>query len=101
MKILDILKKILSPNTDSRLLSKLKTVQDLEIFDTVWLKSSDGVINKGWIFDLTKKHIIVVIYDKNGNSTDYRFNITRPLDQTQLIQNNNVLLFNEPCMPEK
>ena len=73
----------------------MKTIQDLEVFDTVWVKEKD-ILYEGWIFDINKKHIIVTV--PKDNYKDYRFVITRPLSQTELNQNGHTLLFNKPCI---
>lgn len=101
MKILNKIIKWLSPGLEVPIIPPSKTLQDLEIFDTIWIQNSDGEILKGWIFDLNKKHIIVTVYDSDGNNQDYRFSLTRPLTQTQLKQNNLTLFLEEPCMQEK
>lgn len=101
MKILNKIIKWLSPGLEVSKIPPSKTLQDLEIFDTIWIENSEGELLKGWIFDINKKHVIVSAYDKDGNNHDYRFVLTRPLTQTQLKQNNTTLFLEEPCMPEK
>lgn len=101
MKILNKIIKWLSPGLEVSKIPSSKTLQDLEIFDTIWIENSEGELLKGWIFDINKKHIIVSAYDKDGNNQDYRFSLTRPLTQTQLKQNNLTLFLEEPCMQEK
>lgn len=101
MKILNKIIKWLSPGLEVPITPPSKTLQDLEIFDTIWIKDSSGNILKGWIFDLTKKHVIVSAYDDAGNGYEYHFVLTRPLTQTQLKQNNITLFLEKPCELEK
>ena len=70
----------------------LKTIKDLEIFDDVWIKD-DNEIYKGWIFDITRRNIIVC-YGKQP--LDFRFQIPRPLTLTEIKQDNKILYCNEP-----
>ena len=77
-----------------------KTIKDLDFLDTVWILDVDESLLEGWIFDINKKHIIVTVPLKDGNFLDFRFNITRPLSQIKLIQNNRVLFVNKPCAQE-
>lgn len=75
---------------------KEKTLEELDILDDVWILSSDESLLKGWVFDINKKHIIVVIPVKNKDFLEFRFNVTRPLSQTKLVQNHKTLFLNEP-----
>ena len=94
MKFIDKLFNLISPGSASPP-PPIKTLQDLEIFDTVWVKDLDGNIQKGWVFDLTKKHIIVTI-PMDGQFQDYRFRTIRPLTNTEIKQNDIVLYLNDP-----
>lgn len=95
MNFINIVKKILSLDLEVPRQKSLKTLQDLEIFDTIWVKDGD-TIRKGWVFDLTKKHVIATVFDDNGNSFDYRFNISRPFTTDFIEHNNTKLLLNDP-----
>ena len=83
------------PNKES-----IKTIKELDFLDTVWIIDINERLLKGWVFDINKKHIIVTVPLENGNFLDFRFIITRPLSQTKLIQNNNILFLNKPCSSE-
>lgn len=83
------------PNKES-----IKTIKELDFLDTVWVLDINERLLKGWVFDINKKHIIVTVPLENGNFLDFRFIITRPLSQTKLIQNNNILFLNKPCSSE-
>lgn len=69
----------------------LKTVKDLDIFDDVWIKE-DGVIQKGWIYDISRRCITVVY----GNGLrDFKFQIPRPMNVTEIVQGEKILYCNE------
>lgn len=69
-----------------------KTIQDLDILDSVWIRE-EGVLFEGWVFDITRRCIIVV-YGKDLR--DFRFRLEKPLDRTEIEQNNKILYCNEP-----
>ena len=75
----------------------LKTLSELDYLDYVWIKDRAGDILRGWVVDVNKKHIIATVPIGEGQFLDYRFNITRPLSQTELTQNNSTLYLNNPC----
>ena len=87
----------IKPQTKSK---PLKTIKELDLLDDVWVKDKDGTIFRGWIFHINKHHLIVLV-PLETTSIEFRFNITRPLTQTQLIQGNRTLFLNEPCILEK
>lgn len=78
------------PETDQK--QKLKTLKDLDILDSVWIKE-EGVIFEGWIFDITRRSIIVV-YGKDLR--DFRFRLEKPFNRTEIEQDNRILYCNEP-----
>lgn len=73
----------------------LKTIKDLSILDSVWIKEED-VIFEGWIFDITRRCLIVV-YGKDLK--DFRFRMEKPLNRTELQQDGRILYCNEPEEP--
>ena len=96
MSIIDKIKEWFSIPEYKRYEKPLKTLKDLDFFDDVWIKDGSSIL-KGWIFDLNKKHIIITIPTDEGEFLDYRFTITKPLNQTELNQYNKTLYFNDPC----
>lgn len=71
---------------------KLKTLKDLDYLDSVWIKE-DGELFEGWVFDFTRRCVIVVY----GNDLrDFRFRLEKPLDRTELEQDDKVLYCNDP-----
>lgn len=72
--------------------SELKTIKQLDCIDTVWIKEND-TIYEGWIFDISRRHITVV-YD-NGEK-DYKFQIIKQLNNTQIEQDDKILYCNKP-----
>ena len=76
-----------------------KTLIDLDVLDTVWILDND-VLYEGWVYDINKKHVIVTALSKDKKYLDFRFTITKPLTQSQLIQNNKTLFLNKPCTSE-
>lgn len=70
---------------------KIKTIKDLDIFDSVWIED-DGNIYDGWVFDITRRCIVVVY----GNDLkDFRFQIPKPINVTEIVQGNKKLYCNE------
>lgn len=73
-----------------------KILRDVDFFDTVWVKDKSGITYEGWIYDKTRKHLIVTVITEEGVYKDYRFiinNINRFV--TEIEQNHNVLYFNK------
>lgn len=89
--MLNWIKKLLSIDIQIENPVSKKTLTDIEIFDTVWIKDGD-VIYKGWIFDKTKKRFIIV-----AGTNEYIFHYSRPFDRTEIEYNNKILYFNDPC----
>lgn len=77
-----------------------KTLKELDSFDTVWVLDVDGSLLEGWVYDITRKHILVVIPIGLGKFIDVRFSIKKPLSQTELTENNKTLFLNKPCVSE-
>lgn len=98
MKLLEKIKRFFFPIVP-KVEKPKKTLAELDFIDTVWVKDKDNLY-EGWVFDITKKHIIIVVSLSNGDSLEYRFNKTRPLTQTELVQNDKILFLNEPCAQE-
>ena len=69
-----------------------KTIKDLDFLDTVWVKE-DGIIFEGFVFDITRRCIIIV-YGKDLR--DFRFRMEKPLNRVELEQSGKVLYCNEP-----
>lgn len=97
MKLLDKIKNLF--HKQELIPKQLKTISDLDIADSVWIKDSHNILHEGWVYDINKKRIIVITSDKN-DILEFRFTITRPLSQIQLTQNNKTLYLNEPCNQE-
>lgn len=71
---------------------KLKTLKDLDYLDSVWIKEDDEIF-EGWVFDFTRRCIIVVY----GNELrDFRFRLEKPLDRTEIEQDGKILYCNDP-----
>lgn len=68
------------------------TVKDLSILDTVWIKEND-ILYKGWIFDITRRCIIVVY---GQDLRDFRFRIDKFFNDTIIEQDNRILYCNNP-----
>lgn len=83
----------LIPEIDQK--QKPKTLKDLDILDSIWIKEED-VIFEGWIFDITRRSIIVV-YGKDLR--DFRFRLEKPFDRIEIEQDNRILYCNEPDEP--
>lgn len=78
--------------------TSLKTLKDADLFDTVWIVDKSGTIYEGWIYDKTRKHIIVTVPVEQGEYQDYRFIISKSNRfDTTIEQNHNILHFNKPC----
>ena len=71
---------------------KVKTLKDLDFFDSVWIKE-DGEIFEGWIFDITRR-CVIVSYGKDLR--DFRFRIEKPYDRTEIEQSGKILYCNKP-----
>lgn len=72
--------------------SERKTIKDLDLLDSIWVKDDD-IIYSGWIFDITRRSIIVCY----GNDLrDYRFRITNLGNNTEITQDNKILYCNKP-----
>lgn len=69
-----------------------KIIENLKILDTVWIKD-DGILYEGWIFDITRRCIIVVYAP---DLRDFRFRIDKQFDKTEVEQDNKILYCNEP-----
>lgn len=78
----------------------LKTLRDADFFDTIWVKDKNENIYEGWIYDKSRKHIIVTVTNENGELIDYRFIKNGSLSTTELKQDNRILYFNNPCKEE-
>lgn len=68
-----------------------KTLNEIDVFDTVWIKDTNDIY-EGWIFEKTKKRLVIV-----SGSKEYIVYYTRPLTQTEIKFNNKILYFNKPC----
>ena len=69
---------------------KLKTVKDLDYLDSIWIKE-DGEVFVGWVFDITRRCIIVVY---GSDLRDFRFRIDKNMDKTELSQDDKTLYCN-------
>ena len=78
----------------NKMSTPLRTLRDVDIFDTVWIQDKNGIIYEGWIFDKTRKHIIVTASSDAGELKDYRFLLNVPLSSTEISQEQRTLYFN-------
>lgn len=84
------IKKLFKLN-ETKSLKKEKTVKDLQIFDDIWVKE-DNEIFKGWIWDISRR-CITVVYGEGLR--DFKFQIPRPMNVTEIVQGDKVLYCNE------
>lgn len=92
-KLLNIFKR---PTTE--ISTPLKTLRDVDIFDTVWIKDKSGIVYEGWIYDKTNKHIVITVVTEEGVYKDYRFIINKiNKNISEIEQNHNILYFNKLC----
>lgn len=70
----------------------LRTVKDLQLLDDVWVKE-DGEIYTGWIWDISRR-CITVVYGENLR--DYKFQIPKPANVSEIQQDSKILYCNEP-----
>lgn len=87
MRLKDLFKPIQSNNEE-----QIKTIKDLQEFDDVWIKEDDELF-LGWIYDISRRCITVVY---GSDLRDFKFQIPRPLNLTQIEQGNKVLYCNKP-----
>ena len=87
MKILNRLISVFNPKYNSTPPPK-KTIRQLDFLDDVWVKDGD-ILYKGWVFDKTRRHI-VVCYD----IYDYKFRIAG--QEYTIEQENKILYCNKP-----
>ena len=71
---------------------KEKTVKDLQLMDDIWIKENNELY-KGWVWEISRRCITVVY---GGDNRDYRFQMPRPLTNTQIEQDNKILYCNKP-----
>ena len=69
-----------------------KTIKDLDILDDVWIKDDDVIYN-GWVYEITRRCIIVVY---GPDQRDFRFRLEKPLNKTEIKQNEKILYCNKP-----
>lgn len=84
-------KNLFNSKTEIEVVKKLITIAEIDVLDTVWIKDGDSII-EGWVFNKTKKSIVIVTGDN-----EYIFHYKRPFTQTEIEFNKNVLYFNKPC----
>lgn len=77
-----------------------KTLRDVDIFDSVLIKDKSGIVYEGWVYDKTKKHIIVTVLKEDGQYYDYIFLLNKSGSKTEIEQNHNVLILNQ-CLQDK
>lgn len=90
MKWLDKIKQWFIGKTVEEVKPIIKTLQNIEIFDTVWVLE-DNTLYEGWIFDKTK-NILSIIY-KGNEELKVRYN--RPLDRSFIEDNSFTIFFNK------
>lgn len=69
-----------------------KTVKDLQLMDDIWVKE-DGEIYSGWVWDISRR-CVTVIYGEDLR--DYKFQMQKPLNRTDIEQDNKILFCNKP-----
>ena len=69
-----------------------KRIKDLDFFDDVWIKDNNDIY-EGWVFDITRRHVIVV-YD--NAKKDFKFRIEKQTKQTEIKQDDKILYCNKP-----
>lgn len=91
---MNILKKLF--NKKLKVLDNQKTfikknIGNIKTFDDVKIKIEDDLFD-GWVYG-NKSNIIYVVYTDKDNALQYaEFEIIRPLDRTELTQNNKTLI---------
>ena len=65
-------------------------IGNIGIFDDVLIKSNDFVY-PGWVFDKNNKYI-TVLYSSGNCLLEAKFKIERPLDRTEITENNKTLI---------
>lgn len=65
----------------------IKTLETIDLCDDVLIEEN-GEIRKGWIWEITKRTILVLTHDKEIVSIRYQ----RPLTQS-IIKDNNLILY--------
>ena len=63
-------------------------------FDDVWIKEND-LIFEGWVVKKEGGVLFIVYTDSNKKLQEISFKIERPLDRTQIENNNKILYLNE------
>ncbi len=80
----------------------LKTVRDVDFFDTVWIVDKSEICYEGWIYEKTKKHIIVTVYFGQDAIKDFMFIINREdLSKSCLEENHVKVYFDKRCLSDK
>ena len=91
---MNILKKLF--NKKLKVLDNQKTfikknIGNIKIFDDVKIKVEDDLFD-GWVYG-NKSNVVYVVYTDKNNILQYaEFDIIRPLDRTELTQNNKTLI---------
>ena len=65
-------------------------IGNINIFDDVLIKSDDFVY-PGWVFDKNNKYI-TILYSSGNCLLEAKFKIERPLDRTEITENNKTLI---------
>lgn len=68
-----------------------KNIGNIKVFDDVKIKIENDLFD-GWIYG-SKSNVIYIVYTDKDDTLQYaEFEITRPLDRTELTQNNKTLI---------
>lgn len=72
----------------------IKTLENLETIDDVWVEKN-GEIKRGWVWEITKKTIIIAFYD---SSEIIKIHYQRPLNKS-IIKDGDLTLYlnNHDC----
>lgn len=84
--------KSLTKNTETQAKPIKKTIKDLDYLDTIWVKEDD-IIFEGWVFDFTRRSIIVVYGE---DLRDFKFRLEKSQDSTKIEQNGKILYSSKP-----
>lgn len=84
-------KNLFKSEIETEVVKKPITIAEIDVLDTVWVKDGNSIV-EGWVFNKTKKSIVIVAADN-----EYIFHYKRPFTQTEIEFNKNILYFNKPC----
>ena len=74
---------------------KLLDLASVNIFDDVWIKVGSNIFS-GWVVERNNGILYIVYTDGNKKLQDAVFKIERPLNRTEITQNEKTLLLIKP-----